>query len=1222
MKFKDRLHYTFLAISLGLSLLLVVAYTVGLWVQKKNVERMGTNMASEINLAYKDIDLLKDRLKGSKEIVINKLVAESSYPYYIFRNGRLLYWSDYHLVPDYADLSGNYRFKLLDLPQGTYLSVRQVIQEEEQYEVYSIIPLYFSARINNRHIPSGYNPKIFDNVPVKIYSSEYPEAESVFYNGNHYLFSVQLLDAGSLSRFNLVLVATLLFGVFSSFLAFIYFWASHHVVGHRLRALLIVSLMLGVRLILLWIEWPVSFHGLGIFDPQNYAVSWLNPSLADLFLNVLILLLLSIFLVKHRYHVSLANLLSNRLSSVLRIGLAITISFGAWSLVYVLVSTFYVHSPYDINITTADQFGLMHVFLYFIILIGFGFYFFVNHFIFNAFIGSDVSKSSWFGGLLLGLLITLGLAFYAKVHLAVWSPFIVLMIVLGVFKLYQRLRGFSYFTFIYVFSVAIALSASSAFTVYYFQMESDNNQKVKFANKVLGDNDLLGEFLLSEINEKVKKDIFIKNRFLTPFTSKATIEQKIRRIYLNNYFERYDITIYIFNNNGLPIEKNIAVSYQNIKESFGQDKYATTYENLFLVSEKGNIQSRRYLDFIELERYGVNIGFIIIDLKRKKVIGNNVYPSLLVDRQFESEVLGKPYDYAIYENNKIVYHAGDFNYTKDFNFFWFDNEKLFSEGIHNSGYSHLAINGSGEQQVIVTSLSNASLILRANFSFFFIIQLLVILVFLLSLAIKSYIESTALNFSTKIQLYLNLSFFIPLLAVSITSMYMIISTSRKESEEEYYKKAESISQSLTEPVDLYSKNLMSREDLYTELARTTRYSDDDINIYNASGRLIATSQPLIYENNLLSDYINPNALAFIKELGFSRKILDESVGNLDYQSAYVAIRSYDTGALIGVIGIPFFSAKTDLDKQLVSVAINTLIIFSLIFIVFLLLSYFVASTLTYPLKYIANSISKISLAKENESLVWKSQDEIGLLVSEYNRMLKNLDASKVALAQSEKESAWKEMARQVAHEIKNPLTPMKLSLQHLHRMLQEGKELESHKLEKTIDTLLGQIELLNDIATSFSSFAQMPVIQNQRFDITQLLKDTAHLYQLTDGLSLNLDLPNESVWVYGDRALMSRIFSNLIINGLQAVPAEREAKIHIAMAVEAGNAKIVFRDNGNGIPTEVQDKVFLPNFSTKFTGSGIGLAIAKRGIEQANGAIWFETQEGMGTDFFIELPCS
>jgi len=429
-----------------------------------------------------------------------------------------------------------------------------------------------------------------------------------------------------------------------------------------------------------------------------------------------------------------------------------------------------------------------------------------------------------------------------------------------------------------------------------------------------------------------------------------------------------------------------------------------------------------------------------------------------------------------------------------------------------------------------------------------------------------------------------------------------------------------LSENITNDLNEYNKLNIDQEELSNKLTLVAQSSGTDLNVFNVRGRLIASSQPLIYNKLIISEYINPLIIQKIIEGGNNHMVVDEKIGDLLYNSTYLAMKSTQTGELLGILSIPFFNLKYTLEKQEIEVFTNILNIFIVVFILFLGISYFTSKKLTLPLTFIAQKLKRTSLSEENEPIVWKSDDEIGMLVDEYNKMLENLEDSKRALALSEKESAWREMARQVAHEIKNPLTPMKLTLQHLERLLKD-KVSGDKRFDKPINTLLYQIETLDDIATSFGSFANMPVPEIEKFELTGLLKKTFGLYKNIKNGTVKLFGENGEIHVFGDEQLIGRVFSNILINSIQSVPKGKEARITGEIKIN-GKDKVVIsiEDNGNGIPKNIKDKIFVPNFSTKSGGSGIGLAIAKRGIEHAGGKIWFETEEGIGTKFFVELP--
>jgi nitrogen fixation/metabolism regulation signal transduction histidine kinase len=236
-------------------------------------------------------------------------------------------------------------------------------------------------------------------------------------------------------------------------------------------------------------------------------------------------------------------------------------------------------------------------------------------------------------------------------------------------------------------------------------------------------------------------------------------------------------------------------------------------------------------------------------------------------------------------------------------------------------------------------------------------------------------------------------------------------------------------------------------------------------------------------------------------------------------------------------------------------------------------------------------------------------------------MVQELEKSAELLAQSERESAWREMAKQIAHEIKNPLTPMKLNVQHLQRTIEEGKE-DPALVDRISATLIEQIDSLSAIANEFSDFAKMPRAQTGSVNLVKKLENLLLLFEASDKSTVHLDLQGwKKVYVFADKEQLMRVFINLVKNGIQSVPDKREARIQISLEVEEdSHALVSIRDNGKGVPEEIRDKLFRPNFTTKSAGMGLGLAISANIVRSMGGSIWFETALEQGTTFFVQLP--
>ncbi len=264
------------------------------------------------------------------------------------------------------------------------------------------------------------------------------------------------------------------------------------------------------------------------------------------------------------------------------------------------------------------------------------------------------------------------------------------------------------------------------------------------------------------------------------------------------------------------------------------------------------------------------------------------------------------------------------------------------------------------------------------------------------------------------------------------------------------------------------------------------------------------------------------------------------------------------------------------------------------------------------------------MGKANEPIDWNSKDELGDLIHQYNHMIGQLEENTRKLRQSEREGAWREMARQVAHEIKNPLTPMKLSIQHLLRVQEAQPERVVPLLQRTAHTLIEQIDSLSRIASEFSNFAQMPKADNRPVNLNELLQKAFDLFEKNQpgNLDLYLSLPEKTCTVFGDKEHLVRVLNNLITNAIQAIPDTRRGEVSILMDIRSNLQHILIeiRDNGSGISEAAQEKVFSPYFTTKNSGTGLGLALTKNMIEAMGGEIYFRTVPDQGTSFFIVLP--
>jgi signal transduction histidine kinase len=392
----------------------------------------------------------------------------------------------------------------------------------------------------------------------------------------------------------------------------------------------------------------------------------------------------------------------------------------------------------------------------------------------------------------------------------------------------------------------------------------------------------------------------------------------------------------------------------------------------------------------------------------------------------------------------------------------------------------------------------------------------------------------------------------------------------------------------------------------------------DITAYNTNGDMLATSNPEIYKNHLVSKKMNSEAYYALYHLRKSKFIGEEKIGKLSFLSLYIAI------VIDGNTKLYLQFPHYNLDKYLQSEIVLFLIYLINIYVLFLILiafaAVFLSKSITNSLAIIANHIQKVQLDKKNIQLEWNKNDEIGLLVKQYNRMLFELEKSAIALAKSEREGAWSEMAKQVAHEIKNPLTPMKLSIQHLQRALYNNDENLQELTLKISNRLIEQIDILSDIASAFSDFAKLPSSVVERIDFIPILTSIIELFRETNHVKIYFEKNLDDAFIMADKNQMNRVFTNLFKNAIQAIPSDREGVVNVDIQDAGDLYQISIKDNGNGIPKDKASRIFEPNFTTKSSGTGLGLAICKNIMESINGKIWFVSEENTYTIFYLEIP--
>jgi len=324
-----------------------------------------------------------------------------------------------------------------------------------------------------------------------------------------------------------------------------------------------------------------------------------------------------------------------------------------------------------------------------------------------------------------------------------------------------------------------------------------------------------------------------------------------------------------------------------------------------------------------------------------------------------------------------------------------------------------------------------------------------------------------------------------------------------------------------------------------------------------------------------------------------------------------------------VVAIAQFDAETEslnvgpAFRQIIMTLLN---IYVFLFVLTGGIAVAISNSITAPLKVLSERLKSLKLGRKNIPLEWSQKDELGELIRDYNRMIMQLEESAKILATTERETAWREMAKQVAHEIKNPLTPMKLSLQHLQFAIENDSPNKEKLFRKVSATLIEQIDNLNRIASEFSTFAKMPEPENKVVSLNEVVASIHDLFRERKDMDIKLFVPIDDLRVFADKDHLLRVMSNLIKNAIQAIPEDRRGLITIKLFKKGDEAVVLVADNGKGIPDDLKEKVFKPNFTSKSSGTGLGLAICANIIEGFNGKIYFETVVNKGTDFYVVIP--
>ena len=797
---------------------------------------------------------------------------------------------------------------------------------------------------------------------------------------------------------------------------------------------------------------------------------------------------------------------------------------------------------------------------------------------------------------------------------------------LGIILVYSKrkiLTSLSYGLFLW-YAVIFAIYAGMVLIDLNIKQEESERELLieNLSFQLIHDQDPVAEMYLIDIENQLAHDVTLMRLLSQNELDQEVIKNHLNKYYFYGYWGRYEMQAIPCTPHGnLYIEDTKEISgcyhfFYSLIEEYG---YLINNSNHFHYVENHNGR----VTFFGIFRFFPNEESetsLFIELQSKPFFVGMGYPELLISDKEKSRMrIFDNYSYAKYVNEELVKCSGEFPYKNTSNNF---KSVLYGKIFQKEGnYSHLIYQPDNRTVIVISHTEMTLLDVFMVISILLLFFLLFGAIYVLFARLK--ISSIKLRFSIQrqIQTAFVALMMVLLIIVAAGTIYYTILQFEKKHLELLENKVKSVLIELEYKIGFdVPETAIPVDYLNYQLQMISSVFYCDINIYGVDGILIGTSRQELFKNGLAGAQMNPRAYYSLTYTDSVRFLEEEKIGNLKYKSFYVPLIG-DNGRLLGFVNLPYFVGNKELKEEISSVIV-TIINFYLIFS-FLVVSFavFLSRQMTRPLLMLQSKLSHLKLDYQNEKIDYKVNDEIGGLVSEYNRMVDELANSAEKLARTEREFAWREMAKQIAHEIKNPLTPMKLNIQYLQRAWNDNVPDFDGYLKRVTATLIEQIENLSSIATAFSNFAQMPKLKYEVVNLPEKVENSVMLFQISTNIPIMFEnQANSQIFVKADSEQLSGVFNNLIKNAIQSIPDEKSGQIKVLIESLPNNkVRVTISDNGKGIPEEFRKKIFTPNFTTKSSGMGLGLSISRRIVESAGGGIWFDSQVGRGSKFYVEL---
>jgi two-component system nitrogen regulation sensor histidine kinase NtrY len=1144
-----------------------------------------------------------------------------------YQNTVLKFWSSPKSIPQEPEKirEGS---SFIQFPNGWFEVIKKT---EGDFTLIFLIDIKKQFSIQNRYLKNGIVSNLSATNAIALASFIDEDVYGITNLQGKLLFEVKLKPDYTEGIYSTIQIWLWVIGLFcfALFVNSVCSWLAKR--GRLLQGTaVIITFFLGIRITDLEYGWFNHQFNVPLFNPSIYAESFLLPSLGDFLLNVLAItwIVLYIYTYKDKYKIPLwiarnkpAGLFIHFILLLLFAGIAFLMEEVFFGLIY--------NSKINFEITNIINLSWMSwVCIIILCLVWFNVYLIANIF-------TELTRQlrvkhkerlilffSMFAVYFIYMLCTSFTVFFIAYALFIFTV---------AFNIYVQQSKFSIGIFAAIF---FCLAFISSIKYLKFNDIKERNNRFVLAQKLLSSDDPKVINSIEALGTGIANDLFITDYFKSPgMNRQLALQNYITKTFLDGYLARFEYNFYEFNANDPVSQKPEAVSlkhYQDLVQS-GSVKISNFFYRL-----NDTFGYQNYFGIIPVFDDNHLMGTIVIELKSQQYNYNSQFPEILIDGKMKGDEDYDNYSFAFYSNNKLIKQSGKYTYKLSNTEFKCKAGETVIKNDPKFGYSHLIYMPSNSKIIVISKEKVTYIVRLAALSFFFLVFIifssaLYVLIWLLKNIDDSWggwfninrslmINANKILYRTRIQLSIVLSVVATLLIVGWSTFFYIRDEYRKQQEDFIREKIRKVQLS-------YEKQILSTgipEATDQAIVNFNQFADINsayLNLFDTDGNLLFTSLPKMYDYGIISTKMASKAFIYLKQLQRSEYSNPaETIGEFTYSSAYAPIRNAQNRT-VAYIGLPYYGNEADYQSK-ISLFINTLInIYALVFVAIGILAVFLANQITSPLMFIQESIKKTKLGQKNQPIVWSRHDEIGSLIKEYNKMIAALEESAVKLAKSERESAWREMAKQVAHEIKNPLTPLKLGVQLLEKSWKENDPNFALKFERFYKSFVEQIDSLATIASEFSNFAKMPDTKLEKLFLIPIIEQSRDVFTNTKDAEIYIsNLTGKEIQVLGDKDQLLRSFNNLMKNAIEAGHSKSKCLIYIKLMNDTDYVFVEIDDNGKGIDPELQDKIFVPNFTTKSSGTGLGLAFVKQAIENAGGTIDFKSVANAGTTFYLRFP--